>query len=696
MAQVPDVPAPNVVAQGTLQSNTIQTNPNAFGANIGGALEGAAQNVERASDTFEAQAKFQQALTNKADADQASIAFANQANQTRLDYTTNVKGAAATPDALKTAAQSLDDAREQIAQNLNPMAKQIYDEDSRRTAFNTTSQLAAHTAAEQHQYVKQSMTSLIDLKQAAFASDPTNPQAMQDFVDIVRKQYPVFQQMEGWDDNTAKLAEQKALSKGFIDSIESVSIKDPIAAQEMKDQAAKAGNLTADDNRVLDKYLHAVTKPYVANQMVEDLFNGHTGDTPSLTAIRTNPQAYFDTHLADGVTITSADRTPAGNAAVGGVANSNHLFNRAWDVVPGDADISMADLYAKAKGIPGANEVLLEKGNVVVSDPAQADHVHVGFKAEPNTAAKPLAFQNVDQIDEAWAGLQKQVIDNVNTQYGSDPDIKRAALQALDSRLGALRTGMNAQAQASTARISNIIIPDGSGKAVPTSLEQMFQSVPGAQNDYLNMTGAEQAGVLRQLNHNAHPTIGDMTPEQQSNYFALYGESRTNAAGFAQKSLMADPRYVDLPNAMKIQLGKEQANLRAGNPTNPAEQKAISAIKPLISQATDAFPTVNVNGSQKVDLMSPQYTTFMGQYLGLVRDYTDAHKTAPDADHMQKLAVTAMQQYKAGAPSLSMVPGVPEDFVHEFTKVRSVAGAPAFGDQDVINAYNSWKAKHGK
>lgn len=90
---------------------------------------------------------------------------------------------------------------------------------------------------------------------------------------------------------------------------------------------------------------------------------------PPAGAPRLFPSAQ-DVTTATGGMITSAQRTPAHNAAVGGVPNSYHLTGQAYDVAP-PAGMSMADFTAKTQAAFPGLKVLNEGSHVHIQPMAR-------------------------------------------------------------------------------------------------------------------------------------------------------------------------------------------------------------------------------------------------------------------------------------------------------------------------------------
>lgn len=74
------------------------------------------------------------------------------------------------------------------------------------------------------------------------------------------------------------------------------------------------------------------------------------------------------------LTVTSAYRSKACNTSVGGATNSNHLYGKAMDLVPGDSATSLCSIAQAARYI--AVRELLGPGY-----PDHSDHIHIGIQS---------------------------------------------------------------------------------------------------------------------------------------------------------------------------------------------------------------------------------------------------------------------------------------------------------------------------
>jgi hypothetical protein len=126
--------------------------------------------------------------------------------------------------------------------------------------------------------------------------------------------------------------------------------------------------------------------------------------------------------------ITSAARTAAKNAAVGGSKTSSHLTGQAFDFVPQDRNTARAAALANA-GVP--YDQIIDEG----------DHVHVGWGPKmrgqfmPRKGALPKAADLFRQVGEAYADVPKVAARRGNEGVAA---MRRGVEDIADNGLGGL------------------------------------------------------------------------------------------------------------------------------------------------------------------------------------------------------------------------------------------------------------------
>lgn len=105
-----------------------------------------------------------------------------------------------------------------------------------------------------------------------------------------------------------------------------------------------------------------------------------SGSAFDLSQVQQNPTAFFSGVFGKPVTISSGARTPQQNAAVGGVPNSAHLSDQAWDIPGLGLSAQEAAARLKSAGVPF--DQVIDEG----------DHLHVSLA--PSARGMLLAGSN--------------------------------------------------------------------------------------------------------------------------------------------------------------------------------------------------------------------------------------------------------------------------------------------------------------
>lgn len=250
-----------------------------------------------------------------------------------------------------------------------------------------------------------------------------------------------------------------------------------------------------------------------------------------------DPQNYLGNALGVPVTVTSGYRNPQHNAAVGGVAHSDHLTNSAYDFVP--QGMSMADAAAKLKasGIP-TTKIINENDHIHVSYPkgqmAQPalsdDDLLKSFvsgtapKAASNSMGKPSPMSNLsdDQLLKSWAGSKPAQPASQQFPAGDSRNNPAAVTVRPDSQ--AQKPGMIADAIRS--------IPGGLAKG-----GAMIAGLPGDVTDTMDAGMNKLSGLIggpQVSTRNAlSPPNSDQVNKAVSEPFGGYYEPQTRAGKFA-------------------------------------------------------------------------------------------------------------------------------------------------------------------
>lgn len=192
---------------------------------------------------------------------------------------------------------------------------------------------------------------------------------------------PTFKAM-GIDDGTIGQLQQTDLSDASLRAFGASLDKEAFTLSQGQTRFSSQGHAIASvapeqKYVTLAEGAKAVPIPGTGATPADSAAPTETAPAPSAAPIA-DPAAAVDGEVKSiGATITSGLRSPAHNAQVGGVPNSEHLTGQARDIVP-PPNMTLAELGADIqRRVPGA-KVLVEK-----------DHVHVQWRGAGLAAAAP-------------------------------------------------------------------------------------------------------------------------------------------------------------------------------------------------------------------------------------------------------------------------------------------------------------------
>lgn len=209
MPVVPTVDAPTQSLSGGPLN--ITPPPEAFGANVvGEALAKLGDVGQHTSDMLAQHAEQFQAINNKAEADTAYVAHLQAANAFAAEYQANNRGAAAftnLPDAYATLKKQRDD----IAGTLsNPMARAMFDADSRRATANITGELTRFAVSQRKEAV---LKSFVAVQEAGISDSAIHPENLAANLAKGVEQQALINQQLGLGEEEGKLAARQWVGK---------------------------------------------------------------------------------------------------------------------------------------------------------------------------------------------------------------------------------------------------------------------------------------------------------------------------------------------------------------------------------------------------------------------------------------------------------------------------------------------------
>lgn len=650
MPQVPTVEAPQQSQSGGPLGITAPAE--AFGAadigeglgKIGGALQAGSDMLEKHAEQF-------QAINNKAAADQAFVTHLNAVNQFAADYQANNRGMAAVenlPAAMATIAKQ----RQDIGNTLqSPMARAMFDADSRRATANITGELTRFASAQRKEYVLGQSKAV----QEALTSDSViHPENFSGNMKQAIEQQVAINAQLGLSPEAGELAVRQLYGNSVSQIVRTMAGKGDVQQAADFLEAHKEGmdgKIYADTLMQIKPALLANDAASIGHEAVQDALHGMgsqvgptvdylsnvhgregTGQNPHSTA---NGIGQF----TQGTWLDTLKHDPQFKDDIAGKTDAQILELRHDPGVANRAILSYAQSNATelaSKGLPvNAATVGLAHGY----GPGGAESILHAVSANPNTKIDDVvgaqvaknnnvSGQTVSQVFGAFQSrfLQGQSVDalsggpptsfdlqgrmqtvlalvdqKVQAKYGDNAIIReQAEARAMTELNRQITAAKDSETQAFTTLASTAL--NNNIQDMPT----LLQSVPGGLQAYNSLPIAQRRALQADVHHNAI----DLTPDRYANITELngaYALRATNPEAFLSKDIAS----MDLPLTQKIDFLKKQQELRAkpATQTDP-NQKIINGV--MHSEQYRAL-TSSLGISPKSDEEFHLIGTFSGQ-----------------------------------------------------------------------------------
>lgn len=659
MPVVPEVDAPSVTQSGAPVN--VSMPDAAFGASvIAGGLDKIAGTQQQASDMLEKHAEQYQAINNKAEADSAFVTHLNAANQYATEFQANNLGIKASQN-LSTAMQDLDKQRTDIAGTLsNPMARAMFDADSRRATANITGELTRFASTQRKQYVLKQSAAV----QEALASDtvihpdqfgPNMAKMMEQQVGIndqlglseeegkleARKLYGntvamVSETMAGNGNITGASAFLNQHKEGMDGKIYEQTLMKLRPAQMANDAAIGGDEAAKDALHGLNSTL-GPTVDYLSN------VHGREGDTK-------NPHSTADGvgQFTQGTWLKLVKHDPQFVEDVKGKTDAQLLAMRHDPGVANRAILAYAQSnadYLHSKGLPvNAATVGLAHGY----GPAGAESL---LHADQNAKVETIIGKQTAENNGVLGKTVGAVVGQFNTRFGTNQmDANNNGTPSSYQIRGRLDTAVALATQAAqakypgnqsmvdqyvakaTAHITHdaAMAADNEGVAFQNlaqvagdqqiqDLPTLLKTVPNGLQMYNTLPQSQRTSLQAAIHHNAT----DITSSREANIIQLNGMWGSRSEN-PQAFLNADIANLDLPLTQKIDFLKKQSELR-GKPqvADPQAKMLLRITKTPEYKALIGPDALNVKSG------SEEEYTLRGAIAGQLEDWYTSHPTEP-------------------------------------------------------------------
>lgn len=646
----PEPQLPSVAAQvgGTPQLNVALPAAATAAGVVSQGTADLSQATAQASDVLAQNALRMAAMDNKTAADTAfstNLQSANeyidkfQADNVGFDEHGNVKAVANLPQALK----DLESQRAQIGGQLEtPMAKMLYEQDSRRVLSYMEGDLSKFANAQRVQStLKQNQAVTGQLIDDTVA----HPDHMVGNFAQIDTQLAAQGAMLGWSHAEYIDAVTKTHSAAISDITQGMADNDNVPGA-LAFFTAHKDDMTGADQAKIAGYLKRVSEPIDIANTVDTIlgkyaapsnvgpaasapFQGTHSWNAGTTYIKGDPTGALSQLAGGPVQVYGGARTPAQNAAVGGSPTSEHLSGNAWDfsAAPGKTLEQTAATVAgnlHEQGIP-FDQIEVDHSN---------NHVHVGFGPK---SRNEIIDQNGKSLNGGPQGLPSQTGDPLSNLQNNLPSIlaqvdaaypgpenaarREQAEQRVLAAVGRVKTAQDAQyAQTSDRLLTALADPS------VDSLPALQKAYPGAASDLASLPQGSSywQGIQRGMKANAN----QVTPERLDIRSQLDGEIANDPKGFADKG----PGYIlgmDIPPAWQKDYIDKQAKIASKNAavSNPSINHALS-----VAPVAEALKAANIRKG------TDDYNQFTGSLMGEIEHFVDVHGRKPNDKDLMNIS----------------------------------------------------------
>lgn len=600
MPNVPTVDAPTVEQSGAPLG--ISAPAEAFSGNVvGEGLKQIGATEQQGSDMLQRHAEQYQAINNKSEADAAYVQHLQGLNQFNADYQANNRGMAAANN-LPAAFKTIDQQRTDISNSLsNPMAKAMFDMDSRRATSNITGELSRFAAAQRHESILKTATAVQEALVSDLALHPENVVA--NGKQMMEQQLVINSEL-GLSDEAGALEARKSYGQMIATASQVMAGNGKIQQAADFLEAHKAGM----DGKVYEQTLMQLKPGLEANDAasmahaaVQDALHGMGSAVgPTVDYLNSvhgregearNPHSSADGigQFTEGTWLATLKNDPQFKADIVGKSDAQVLQMRHDPGVANRAILSYAQSnasYLGSKGLPvNSATVGLAHG----FGPGGAEGILKAIQTNPNEKVDQVVGPHTAQINHVsgqtvsavFQGFQSRFPgSSVDSTAGGDPTsyglasrmqstiaLARASSQARypgnqvieDQTVSRAITELNQQIGAAKDVESNAYNTLGNFALANQvqDLPTLLNSVPNGLQMYNKLPSSQRTALQADVHRNAV----ELTPERFQTRTILDGAYSVRATD-PQQFLSMDIRNMPLTLQDKLKYGKMQDELR--------------------------------------------------------------------------------------------------------------------------------------
>lgn len=627
--------APSIVAPNDYLS--IRANPNTTGAQVGEAIQGIGKGVEEVSQGSMDIWRVQQGIKNETAYTQADSDYQIQSGKVMDEYR-NLPLAEQTTKTDEYTDKLLKVRNDLRSALPNPAAQRGFDQLTMRSQGYMIRDLGTLAASSHKQLFKQTAQASVNVSIDG-ASRPEvafNEQRFQDQVANVKFQIPGIVAIDDIDvnkvgakvddkgnvtfpdtpeGNQAKVIYTDTLNKA-MDQIWKNRI-DTLSSDPDKGSPMLAEKVLQDHKNEIPSKIYAELShqlyPAIRNEETRSYVNEKLGEVngdyqKSAGSPAASQYPVFDEkkatesigHLFPGSMITSTGRDVEYNKEVHGKPNSEHL-----ELIPGDKNSGQATDFTppvddqgnrlslnevrfrmKQQGYP-VTELVAEKGDKIVLDINEADHIHWGFKQKGRTALTQ-ADQGTPYTSQEQYLLQHRsdIIDGIVTNAQTDhPNWGATELDTIRQRT-TQQVDQQISQQQGKDRANRLTLVNWAQKAHQTSLDQISSAPPDVQQAYKETLANDSWYVMNFHNRLVTANSKGQSQNYGTEYYNLLTKAMTGKLsdvgqlpdiGYGKDAVLTNTGLKSLLMTMQT------ANTPEGIAFNKPEVEFLNKAKGLVS-----------------------------------------------------------------------------------------------------------------
>lgn len=638
MATVPYTGVPSVAPQDNPTPRMqVSANADAFGAGVAQATAGVGQQISHAGDELFKRGLAMQELYNHSEATAASADFMERAGKLNADYSAlqGKDAVAAYPQFVK----DLKALRQSIQGGLsNDSSRKLFENDSMNTLGRTIFSTAGYAARENKKYAINAAGARVAADRNAALANPQDEEAFQGHLSSTMSSVRAQYELQGADEDTISVAEQKAASGLWYDRIAGLAKTQPFTADKMLNKVAKDGGITGEDLGKLTEIVRGQMRTVGARQISQTLTSGNDLSWGSKVVSMGQAKNAIGTFESGNNYQSLGVEVPGRGRALGKYQVMPENLP-GWLTQAGLPSMTPAEFLNS----PKAQDTVFEKifGGYMEKYGSFNEAASVWFsgktiagaggRKDANNTTVPGYLKNTNAILAKNASLSEQTAKGREIASTTSPDdplfgdyVEQRIISDRNRTVAIKRddTWNNRQT------VEGGLIGGDSGK-LPTTVDELRQMSPEIDAAWDKLPAAEQRRYLGVLAKNNRQD-NTMTPERLTEYRRLKGLAYSDPAAFMDVDIVG----ADLPTGAKKEFINLQQKKKENAEGDPRVTRALSILRPTLEAAS-----LNSRSNNR-----DEYYKFVGSLQGALEDYSSENKKQPDAKAVQEIGTRLLQE----------------------------------------------------